>query len=83
MELNIRVLVVIEGSRSLHFGRFKVNDLTFPLNSHEEAARYGYQVYQRIKYETGYRKTELLNATYNGEHDITDLVKEVERQLLK
>ena len=82
MELNIRVMVAIEGSRSLHFGRYKVNELNFSLNPHAEAARYGFQVYQRIKHDTSYRTTELLNVTYNGEHDITDLVKKVEKHSL-
>jgi hypothetical protein len=76
-------MVAIEGSRSLHFGRYKVNEHKFFINPYAEAARYGFQVYQRIKHDTGYRTTELLNVTYNGEYDITDLVKEVEKRSLK
>jgi hypothetical protein len=82
MELNFNVMVAIEGSRSLRFGRFKVDQLAFAVNPEQEAAKYGFELYQRIKRETGYRKTELLKVIYNGQNDITELVKNVEKQYL-
>jgi hypothetical protein len=82
MELNFRVMVAIEGSRSLRFGRFKVDEMKFAVDPEGEAAKYGLKVYQNIKRETGYRSTQLLNVTYNGEHDITEEVKSKEVEYL-
>jgi hypothetical protein len=82
MELNFRVMVAIEGARSLRFGRYKVDEFSFAVNPEDEAAKYGLQVYLNIKRETGYRSTQLLNVTYNGEHDITETVKKKESEYL-
>jgi hypothetical protein len=75
-------MVNIEGARSLRFGRFKVDDLEFTVNPDDIAANYGLKVYQNLKRETGYRSTQLLNVIYNGEHDITELVKKKEKEYL-
>jgi hypothetical protein len=82
MELNFTVMVAIEGSRSLRFGRYKVDDLEFAIDPEGEAVKYGLQVYQNVKRETGYRNTQLLNVTYNDENDITELVKRKEKEYL-
>jgi hypothetical protein len=83
MELNFTVMVAIEGSRSIRFGRFKVDDLKFAIDPEREAAKYGLQVYQNILRETGFRKTQLLNVCYNGEHDITEAVKKKKKEYLR
>jgi hypothetical protein len=75
-------MVSIDGSRSLHFGRYKVDDFSFSINPDYEAAKYGLEIYQRVQPETGYRETELLKVIYNGENEITDLVKKKEREYL-
>jgi hypothetical protein len=82
MELNFRVMVAIEGTRSLRFGRAKVDGLKFTVDPEGEAAKYGLQVYKKFKHETGFRSTQLLNVAYNGEHDITELVKKKELEYL-
>ena len=82
MELNFRVMVSIEGARSLRFGRFKVDQLEFSVDPDGVAAEYGLKVYQNIKRETGYRSTQLLNVTYNGQNDITEAVKQKEKEYL-
>jgi hypothetical protein len=82
MELNFRVMVTIEGTRSLRFGRAKVDELKFAVDPEGEAAAHGLKIYQNIQRETGYRSTQLLNVTYNGEHDITEAVKKKEMEYL-
>jgi hypothetical protein len=42
LELNFRVIVKINGAKSLHFDRFKVNDLEYAIDPTQEAVKYGF-----------------------------------------
>jgi hypothetical protein len=59
-----------------------VDEMAFTVDPNGEAAKYGFELYQRIKREKGCRKTELLKVVYNGQNEITELVKNVEKQYL-
>ncbi|HWO76538.1 MAG TPA: hypothetical protein VNM69_11685 [Bacillus sp. (in: firmicutes)] len=77
MQILIKIQLSIEGTRSEYAGHFPVNNRKFKKDPDWEAAITAYQQIQKIKYETGYRKTEILKVTYNEDKDITELVKRV------
>lgn len=78
MEINIRVTLIINDNKTLLEGPFKVNTYPFLENPHQEAARVSYEWIKKINKETGHT-AKILNVTYNNEHDITELVKKIEK----
>lgn len=78
MHINLNVMIYMAGSRSLHSGCFEVNNVDFNKESEWTAAVTAYQFIQKIKYDTGYHDdTKVLKITYNGDIDITELVRKV------
>lgn len=74
MYINLRVVLNIEGNKVMREGSFLVNQIAFRKRPDYEAARVACKWIDSIKSETGYRKTEIVKATYNEENDITGLV---------
>ncbi|WP_243299727.1 hypothetical protein [Bacillus litorisediminis] len=76
MEILIRVQLSIDGIGTESVGHFPVKVNDFRKDPDWTVAVIAYQQIQRIKYDTGYRKTEILKVTYD-EKDIMELVKKV------
>ena len=77
MQITVSINLNIEGNRMGNTGSFSVDSWKFKKNPDWEAAIIAYKQIEKIKYDTGYRKTEILKVTYNEDHDITELVKRV------
>lgn len=76
MEILLRVQLNIDGTNLESSGHFPVKISDYKKDPDWTAAVIAYQFIQQIKYETGYRKTDILKVTYD-ENDITELVKRV------
>ncbi|WP_237562775.1 hypothetical protein [Bacillus dakarensis] len=77
MKISIEVHLNIEGQRMISQGSFEVNSQSFCADPSFTAAIEAYRLLEKIKNETGHRKTILEKATYNGTNDITKTVKEI------
>lgn len=77
MKINIEVHLNIEGNRMISQGSFEVNNQSFRADPSFTAAVEAYRLIEKIKNETGRRKTIIEKATYNGTIDITQTVKEI------
>ncbi|HWO74985.1 MAG TPA: hypothetical protein VNM69_03585 [Bacillus sp. (in: firmicutes)] len=82
MKITISISLNIEETRIGNADSFPVNRWNFKKDPDWEAAIIAYQKIEKIKYETGYRKTEILKVTYSEDNDITELVKKV-RPIIK
>lgn len=75
MEITLIVQLNIEGTRSIRGGSFPVIPKEFKDNPDFTAAVIAYQFIQDCKKETGYRDTLIEKVIYNGEKDITEIVR--------
>ena len=76
MKIKIELHLESSLSKSLAFAYAFVDELSFEEPDHI-AAKAAYRRIKEIKRETGYRDLSIDKIIYNGQHDITDLVKKI------
>jgi hypothetical protein len=76
--MNITIKVIYRGyeARLMRRGSFPVNSFEFEIDPDQEAARVAYEWIKQIRRE-GHIE-EIIEVFYNGENDITELVKEID-----
>lgn len=77
MEIVIRIIVQTRGIRSMSAGSFLVNQRLFREDANKEAAKVAYQWIKQVKKEMDVDVIE--KVIYNGDNDITELVRELQR----
>lgn len=65
------------GSKMMKQASFPVNSYKYKQNDNNEAARVAFNWWKVIKHEMSYRAI-LEKVTYNGDNDITELVKQID-----
>lgn len=78
MKVHIEVHLRIDGIGHLQRGPFDVNPVEFAENPDMAATKIAYDFIQEIKSQTGYRETKIEKVIYDGEHNITKLVRNYE-----
>jgi hypothetical protein len=73
MNFILKVHLNIGGNRGEHRGQFTAKNA-------DDIVQVAYDYIRSIKLETGYRKTIIEKVILNGEHEITDLVQEIENR---
>ncbi|NHM31283.1 hypothetical protein [Neobacillus terrae] len=73
MNFNLEVQLRIDGTGVAQTGAFNARKA-------EEIPEVAYQFIQHIKRETGYRETIIEKVIINHDHDITDMVLEIENR---
>lgn len=73
MRIILEIHLNIDGNRLSRAGEFRVRKA-------EEIAGVAHEFIQSTKHETGHRQTVIEKVILNSEHDITDLVLEIENQ---
>jgi hypothetical protein len=68
MRFNLNVVLNIEGTNVVQGGEFYAK-------RKEDIPGVAYEWIRKIKMSTGYRDTEIVQVTVNGENDITDEVR--------
>ena len=77
MRVLIEIQLMIEGSKSSSRGSFYVNYYDFQRDSNFAVGVIAYKWIEERKAMTGQRKTEIFKVTWNEEHDITEVVKNI------
>lgn len=78
MYINIKVIVSMDNSRSMHFGSCEVLNSDYKKDPDWTAACAAYNLIRDIKFKTGYRdNTKIVEVIYDGDKDITELTKKV------
>lgn len=77
MKINLNIQLNIEGTKSIRGGSFPVNTQEFKDNPDFTVAVIAYQFIQDCKKETGFRDTVIEKVIYDGDKDITEIVKEI------
>lgn len=77
MEVLIETQLRIEGSRSMRRGSFNVNNKEFEENPDFTIGIVAYEWIQSQIRETGCRQTTIEKVTWDDQHDITELVKQI------
>lgn len=81
MQINIEIHYFCE-SPGLTRGSFYVNVRAFRENPDREAARVALDWFKKVRRE-GLSEVKLEKILYNSEHDITELVKQLELEYLR
>ncbi|MCQ6281989.1 hypothetical protein [Bacillus sp. EB600] len=78
MNINIQIFYTSDlDSKTQQSASFPVNTYQFKRDPHKEAARVTFEWWKLIKKNMSYRVI-LEEVIYNGEHDITELVKQLD-----
>ena len=78
MNINIQIFYTSDlDSKIKQSASFPVNTYQFKRDPHKEAARVTFEWWKLIKKNMSYRVI-LEKVIYNGEHDITELVKQLD-----
>jgi hypothetical protein len=75
LRFNVTVDLNIEGNKLRRFNQIYSNVETLPEKI--------YAWIREIKMETGYRETFILRVSYNDEHDITEVIREIDEAPLE
>lgn len=70
MKVHLQVHLDIEGIKLSRSG-------SFTIRNEEDIPMIAYEWIRQIKRETGYRDTRIEKVIYDGEHDITEIVKQI------
>ncbi|MCM3180254.1 hypothetical protein [Cytobacillus horneckiae] len=77
MKVVIETQLDVEGNRGLRRGEFYIKDSEFKKDADWFISIKAYEWIQQQIAEYGGRKTEIVKVTWNEEHDITEIVKQV------
>ncbi|MDF2791845.1 MAG: hypothetical protein K0S80_4947 [Neobacillus sp.] len=75
MKIILKVQLNIEGSRLTQGGEFTTRNK-------DDIPIVAFEWIQRIKMDTGYRKTIIEKITWNEENDITDDVRKIRKEVI-
>lgn len=75
MKVQIEVHLIIEGTGYLRRGPLDVDPVEYVEDPETAIVKTAYEFIRETKSQTGYRHTEIEKVIYDGEHDITDMVK--------
>ena len=78
MQIKIEITDLIDGAKSVYYSTPYVKMNRFRENPDLEAARWAYARYRQNRFDTGFRDSEIIEVIYNGDRNITDLVKEMD-----
>lgn len=79
MNMHITIKIIYKGytSRIMRNAEFPVDPFEFEINPDKEAAGVAYEWYMQIRREQHVK--EIISVEYNEKHDITELVKELDK----
>lgn len=77
MNVHIRIHLNIDGNKQRQEGMFQFNQREFKEDPEMTVGIIAYEWIEKMKHQTGYRVTEIIQVVYNEEHDITEVVKKI------
>lgn len=78
MNITIQIMYTSDyDSKLMQKGSFPVNTYHYKQKPDKEATRVAFEWWKLIKHDLSYR-VEIDEVIYNGEHDITELVKQLD-----